>query len=108
MRKKVLKDLKLTDFQNTFVDHIFQYRNSPWPKTAEKRDLCAGGGTDGPTDRGIDGQTDRRIDGRRDGGTERRMDGLSNKDAFLTDAPKNGITSETESKNYFFFQLFSN
>ena len=31
------------------VDHLFQCRISPWPKTAEKRVFCTGV-TDGPTD----------------------------------------------------------
>merc|ERR1711911_253375 len=35
------------------VDHLFQYRISPWPETAERRDFCtcvADIQTDGPTD----------------------------------------------------------
>ena len=52
------------------VDHLFQYRISPWPKTAEKRGFCTGV-TDGRTD----GRTDRP----------------SYRDAFLTDASKNHI-----------------
>ena len=46
------------------VDHLFQYRISPWSKTAEKRVFCTGV-TDGPMDR------------------------PSYIDAFLTDASKN-------------------
>ena len=45
------------------VDHLFQCRISPWPKTAEKRGFCTGV-TDGRTDR------------------------PSYRDAFLTDAFK--------------------
>ena len=56
------------------VDHLFQYRISPWPKTAEKRGFCTGV-TDGPTDRQTDGQTDRRTDGPRDRRTDGRTDG---------------------------------
>ena len=37
------------------VDHLFQYRISPWPKAAKKW-----------TDGGMDGQTDGRTDGRTD------------------------------------------
>ena len=48
--------------QNMLVDHLFQFRISPWLKTAEKRGFCAG-------------VTDRRTD--------------SDRDAFLTDASKN-------------------
>ena len=51
--------------QNMLVDHLFQYRISPWPKTAEKRGFCTGV-TDGRTDR------------------------PSYRDAFLTDASKKG------------------
>ena len=40
------------------VDHLFQCRISPWPKTAEKRGFCTG-----VTDRPTDGRTDRRTDG---------------------------------------------
>ena len=39
------------------VEHLFQYRISPWPKTAEKRGSYTGfisGPTDGPTDRPSD------------------------------------------------------
>ena len=43
--------------QNMLVDHLFQCRISPWPKTAEKRGFSTGV-TDGPTD----GPTDRRTD----------------------------------------------
>ena len=43
------------------VDHLFQSRISPWPKTVEKRGFCTCV-TDGPTDR----RTDRRTDGRTD------------------------------------------
>ena len=53
--------------QNTFVDHLIQYRISPWPKSAEKRGFRTGV-TDGRTD----GRTDRPSYG----------------DAFLTDATK--------------------
>ena len=35
------------------VDHLFQYRISPWPKTAEKRGFCTCV-TDIPTDRRTD------------------------------------------------------
>ena len=62
------------------VDHLFQCRISPWPKTAEKRGFCTGV-TDRPTDR----RTDRRTDGPTDGRTDRP----SYRDAFLTDASKN-------------------
>ena len=55
------------------VDHLFRYRISPWPKTAEKRGFCTGV-TDGPTD----------------GRTDRRTDRPSYRNAFLTDASKNG------------------
>ena len=58
--------------QNMLIDHLFQYRISPWPKTAEKRGFCTGV-TDGPTDGQTDGRTDRP----------------SYRDAFLTDASKN-------------------
>ena len=44
-----------------FVDHLIQYRISPWPKTAEKHIFCTGV-TDGHTDR----RTDQRTDGRTD------------------------------------------
>ena len=47
------------------VDHLFQYRISPWPKTAEKRGFCTcvtDIRTDGPTDRRTDGRTDGRTD----------------------------------------------
>ena len=48
--------------QNILVDHLFQYRISPWPKTAEKRVFCTcvmDRHTDGRTDGLTDGQTDR-------------------------------------------------
>ena len=35
--------------QNMLVDHLFQCRISPWPKTAEKRGFCRGV-MDGRTD----------------------------------------------------------
>ena len=54
------------------VDHLFQYRISPWPKTAEKRGFCTCV-KDISTDRWTDGRTDRP----------------SYTDAFLTDASKN-------------------
>ena len=54
------------------VDHLFQCRISPWPKTAEKRVFC--------------------TDGRTDGRTDRRTDRPSYRDAFLTDASKNELT----------------
>ena len=57
--------------QNMLVDHLFQCRISPWPKTAEKRGFCTGV-TDGPTD----GRTDRRTDGPTDGRTDGRTDPL--------------------------------
>ena len=44
------------DSENTLVDHLFQCRISPWPKTAEKHGFCTGV-TDGRTDRRTDGQT---------------------------------------------------
>ena len=47
--------------QNMLVDHLFQYRISPWPKTAEKRGFCTGV-TDGPMDRRTDRLTDRQMD----------------------------------------------
>ena len=40
-----------------FVDHLFQYRISSWPKTAEKRGFYTGlmeGQTDVPSDGRID------------------------------------------------------
>ena len=49
--------------QNMLFDHLFLYRTSPWPKTAEKQ----------PTDRRTDQRTDRP----------------SHRDAFLMDASKN-------------------
>ena len=45
------------DSQNMLVDHLFQCRVSPWPKTAEKRGFRTGV-TDGRTD----GQTDPLIE----------------------------------------------
>ena len=60
------------------VDHLFQYRISPWPKTAEKRGLCTGV-TDGPTDR----RTDRPF----------------YRDAFLTAASKKGLMREIPSES---------
>ena len=45
--------------QNILVDHLFQCRISPWPKTAEKRSFCTG-----VTDQRTDGPTDGRTDGR--------------------------------------------
>ena len=51
------------------VGHLFQFRISPWPKTAERRGFCTGvtdrrtyGRTDGPTDGPTDGRTDRLTD----------------------------------------------
>ena len=46
------------------VDHLFQYRISPWPKTAEKRVFLhlRNGHTDGPTDGPTDGRTDPLIE----------------------------------------------
>ena len=52
------------------VDHLFQYRISPRPKTAEKHGFCTG-----------------VTDGRTDGWTDRP----SYRDAFLTDASKNAV-----------------
>ena len=55
--------------QNMLVDHLFQYRISPWPKTAKNRGFCTGvtdGHMDGPTDGWTDGWTDGRTDGRTD------------------------------------------
>ena len=49
------------------VDHLFQYRISPWPKTAEKRDFCTGvtdRRTDGPTDRPTDRRTEWVVESR--------------------------------------------
>ena len=46
-----------------FVDHLIQYRISPWPKTAEKRGFCTGV-TDRPTNGPTDRWTDRPTDGR--------------------------------------------
>ena len=66
--------------QNMLVDHLFQYRISLWPKTAEKCGFRTGV-TDGPTDRRTDGPTDRLTDG--------QTDRPSHRDAFLTDASKN-------------------
>ena len=51
--------------QNMLVDHLFQYRISPWPKTAEKRGFCTcvmDIPTDGPTDGRTDGRTDPLIE----------------------------------------------
>ena len=56
------------------VDHLFQYRISPWPKTAEKRGFCTGV-TDIPTD----GRTNRRTDGRTKQGVESRSTRLKKK-----------------------------
>ena len=50
------------------VDHLFQYRISPWPKTAEKRGFCTGV-MDGPMDGWTNGRMDQRIDGPTDGQT---------------------------------------
>ena len=63
------------------VDHLFQCRISPWPKTAEKRGFCTGvtdRWTDGPTDRRTDGPTDRRTDGQTDGGRDGGTTHISN------------------------------
>ena len=54
-----------------FVDHLFQFRISPQPKTAEKRGFSTGV-TDGRTDGPTDGQTGEP----------------SYRDALLTDAFK--------------------
>ena len=51
--------------QNTFVDHNIQYRISPWPKSAQKRDLRTGV-KDGQTDGWTDGRTDERTNGQTD------------------------------------------
>ena len=59
--------------QNILVDHLFQYRISPWPKAAEKRGFCTGV-TDGQTN----SRTDRPTDGQR---MDRRMDRPSDRDA---------------------------
>ena len=59
------------------VDHLFWYRISPWPKTAEKRGFCTGV-RDRPTDR----PTDRP----------------SSRDAFLTDASKNAKKYERKTQ----------
>ena len=61
--------------QNMLVDHLFQYRISPWPKTAEKRFFFAQA---------------KRTDGRTNRWTDRRTDRPSYRDTFLTDASKNG------------------
>ena len=53
------------------VDHLFQYRISPWPKTVEKRGFCTC-------------VMDIRTDGRTDGPTDGRTDRPSYRDAFLT------------------------
>ena len=48
------------DSQNMLLDHLFQCRISPWPKTAEKRVFCTcvkDRRTDRPTDGPTDGQT---------------------------------------------------
>ena len=58
---------------------LFQYRISPWPKTAEKRGFCTCV---------TDGHTDGRSDGRTNGRTDGRTDRPSYRDAFLTDASK--------------------
>ena len=42
------------------VDHLIQYRTSPWPKTVKKRDFCTCA-TDGPMDRQTDRQSVRRT-----------------------------------------------
>ena len=47
--------------QNMLVDHLFQYRISPWPKTAKKRGFCTGV-TDGRMDGWTDGRTDPLIE----------------------------------------------
>ena len=57
------------------VDQLFQYRISPWPKTAEKRGFCTC-------------VTDGHTDGRTDGRTGGRTDRPSYRDALLTDASK--------------------
>ena len=48
--------------QNMLVDHLFQCRISPWPKTAEKRGLYTGV-MDRLTDGWINGQTNGPMDG---------------------------------------------
>ena len=61
------------DPQNMLVDHLFQFRISPWPKAAKKRGFCTGltdGQTDRRTDRPTDGQTDQPMDGWTDGRTD--------------------------------------
>ena len=77
------------------VDHLFQYRISPWPKTAEKRGFCTGV-TDGRTDGWTDGWTDGRTDGRTDRQMDGRTDRPSYRDAFLTDASKKGKKGKTK------------
>ena len=64
------------------VDHLFQYRISRWPKTAEKRGICTGV-TDGPTD----GQNDGGMDGPTDGQTLLQR-------CVLSDTSKNGHSLE--------------
>ena len=52
--------------KNMLVDHLFQYRISPRPKTAKKHVFytCVTDiRTDGPTDRRTDGPTDGPTDG---------------------------------------------
>ena len=64
------------------VDHLFQYRISPRPKTAKKRGFCTC-------------VTDIRTDGPTEGRTDGRTDRPSYRDAFLTDASKNGAKFNT-------------
>ena len=63
--------------QNMLVDHLFQCRTSPWPKTAKNTFFAQAL------------RTDRRTDGPTDGPTDRPTDRPSYRDAFLTDASKN-------------------
>ena len=57
------------------VDHLFQYRISPWPKTSETRGICTGV-TDRQTDGPTDGQTllQRCEDASENKGKETRKD----------------------------------
>ena len=76
------------------VDHLIQYRFSPWPKTAEKRVFCV------PTDGLTDGPTDGRTNRRTDGWTER----ASYRVAFLTEASKNKQTHENVQTSYLMYK----
>ena len=61
MERQMDKQTGRKGSKNMLVDHLFQYRISPWPKSAEKRGFRTGV-TDGPTDRRTDGRTDPFIE----------------------------------------------